>query len=393
MSYSLRGRLETRLVSALAPLLAACALALALREWWPLELAATMIGVGAVLDVVVYHRLFAYQPGWLALPLGAIELLLVMAIASDLSIPAPRSEAIAFFVGSWLLAQALVHAVFPLYRASYGEDGGELGRSGVAASAAVVALLAAAGGTAWSMRPPTVRLEAGVHRGPLVLDRRQKLVGEPGAVVLGGIRILADDVSVHGVTVRGGEYGIEVDGARNVVLDDVTVVGAQLDGIHVRRSSVHIRDCAVRAMAGPYTQGIDISFGADLPRSIVERCAVLGGREGIVSHFAHVLFRENHVVGSSLRGIATTEMSMGMVHDNLVEDALGVGIFCGDYSECEIEDNRVVGTRPDSASGDLTRLGYGIVAHYGATATLDDNTLVGNARGTGAFLRAELDHR
>jgi hypothetical protein len=393
MSYSLRGRLVTRLATALVPLIAACLLAFAVRDWWPLELAATMIGVGVVLDVVLYHRLFAYQPGWLALPLGAIELLIVMGVASDLSIAAPRSEAVAFFVGSWLLAQVLVHAVFPLRRPSYGEDGGGLGRTGVTTSAAVVAVLAVAGGVAWNMRPPTVRLEAGIHRGPLVLDRRQNLVGEPGAVVLGGIRILADDVSVHGVTVRGGEYGIEVDGARDVVLDDVTVVGAQLDGIHVRRSNVHIRDCAVRATAGPYTQGIDISFGADLPPSVVERCDVLGGREGIVSHFAHVMFRDNHVVGSSLRGIATTEMSMGMVHGNLVEDALGVGIFCGDYSECEIEDNRVVGTRPDAASGDLTRLGYGIVAHYGARATLDDNVLVRNARGAGAFLRAELDHR
>jgi hypothetical protein len=156
---------------------------------------------------------------------------------------------------------------------------------------------------------------------------------------------------------------------------------------------VHIRDCAVRAAAGPYSQGIDISFAADLPPSIVERCAVLGGLEGIVSHFAHVDFNENHVAGSSLRAITTTEMSMSMVHDNLVENSLGVGIFCGDYSECEIEDNRVVGTRPDHASGDLTRLGYGIVAHYGARATLDDNTLIANARGAGAFLRAELEHR
>jgi hypothetical protein len=156
---------------------------------------------------------------------------------------------------------------------------------------------------------------------------------------------------------------------------------------------VRIRDCAVRAPAGPYSQGIDISFAADLPPSVVERCAVLGGLEGIVSHFAHVDFRDNHVVGAALRGITTTEMSMSMVHGNLVEDTLGIGIFCGDYSECEIGDNRVVGTRADAASGDLSRLGYGIVAHYGATAVLDDNTLVGNARGAGAFLRAELEHR
>ena len=42
-------------------------------------------------------------------------------------------------------------------------------------------------GVALAMQPPTVRLSAGVHEGPLVLDRAQHLVGEPGAVVRGGI--------------------------------------------------------------------------------------------------------------------------------------------------------------------------------------------------------------
>ena len=55
----------------------------------------------------------------------------------------------------------------------------------------------------------------------------------------------------------------------------------------------------------------------------------------------------------------------GDVEDNLVEDALGVGIFCGDYSHCTIEDNPVAGTRPDP-SGNPTRAGFGVVAHYGA---------------------------
>ena len=63
-------RLESRLAAALAPLLTAIVVGLVVREWWPFALAALMIGVGAVADVA-YHRLFAYQPGWMALPLGA----------------------------------------------------------------------------------------------------------------------------------------------------------------------------------------------------------------------------------------------------------------------------------------------------------------------------------
>ena len=60
--------------------------------------------------------------------------------------------------------------------------------------------------------------------------------------------ITADDVTVRNVTVRGGEYGIEVDSADSVELEDVVVEGAELDGIHVRRGQVEIRDCTIRSL-------------------------------------------------------------------------------------------------------------------------------------------------
>jgi hypothetical protein len=103
-----------------------------------------------------------------------------------------------------------------------------------------------------------------------------------------------------------------------------------------------------------------------------------------------VQVRDNQVSGTSLRAITLTEMSMGEVEDNEVAGALGVGIFCGDYSHCSIQDNTVVGTRPDLASGDRTRMGFGIVSHYGARADLDGNRLEGS-RPAAAFLRATIE--
>src|SRR5215207_6039528 len=144
MSYTLRGRLESRLAAALAPLLAAAGLALVLREWWPFALAALMVGVGVVADLA-YDRLVAYQPGWLALPLGAAELGLVMLAARAADVNASLVAALAFFGGSWLLAQVLGHAVFPLLRLTYGEDGGELGRLGVVCATAVVVVVVGGG--------------------------------------------------------------------------------------------------------------------------------------------------------------------------------------------------------------------------------------------------------
>src|SRR6188472_3665783 len=118
MSYTLRGRLESRLGAVLVPVLVACALAAALESWWPVELAALMLGIGLALDVLVY------QPGWVGALLGVVELGLVMAAVQALSIDAPLAAALAFYAGAWVLAQILGHAGYPLLWLSYAERGG-----------------------------------------------------------------------------------------------------------------------------------------------------------------------------------------------------------------------------------------------------------------------------
>jgi parallel beta-helix repeat protein len=390
MSYTLRGRLETRLAASLLPILAASCLTLATHEWWPLQLAALMLGVGFALDAAVYHRLIPYQPGWLAPVLGAAEFGAVLGLVLTVGVEAPAAAAYGFFAGAWLTTQIAVHAAFPIVVDSYGEDGGELGRVGVAALAVLLAIGASAGGAAWAAEPPTVRLSAGVHEGPLVLDEAQKLVGEPGAVVRGGIVITADDVVVRDVAVVAEENGITVDGALDVTLERVRVSGAALDGISVRRGSVTIRDCTIEEPGGPYAQGIDISFSFDRPPSRVEGCTIVGGQEGIVSNSARALIRDNHVSGTTIRGISVNEMSMSTVEENMVKNTVGVGIFCSDYSHCHIARNSVMRTRPDMESGDGTRMGYAIVALFHAHAVLQDNELKENHRRTLAFADAEI---
>jgi nitrous oxidase accessory protein NosD len=391
VSYTLRGRLETRLAAAVLPFLVAAILSPLLHKWWPLELVGLMTAIGLVLDTAVYHRLLPYQPGWAALPLGALELALTIGAARVLELNAPLYPALALFAGTWLLQQLLSHAALPLLRLTWTEDGGELGRPGVALTAAAPAALLLVLGTAWAVEPPTVILAAGVHQGPLVLDHAQTLVGRPGAVVRGGILITADDVTVRGLTVQGGEHGIEVDGAESVELEDVVVEGAELDGINVRRGQVEIRDCTIRSLPNAYVQGIDISFAFDLAPSLVERCTITGGLEGIVTHFARVLVRENRVSGTELRAITMTEMSMGTIEDNEVADALGVGIFCGDYSICQIDENSVSNVTPDRVSGDHTRQGVAIQAHFGAEAALRDNEVARSPGGIAAFVDATIE--
>jgi hypothetical protein len=376
MSYTLTGRIQTRVVSLLPALLAA----LALQRWWAIELTALMLGIGLVLDVTVYHRVLAYQPAWLAVPLGALELALVYAAMRWLDLMAPLRWALGLYAIGWVAAQLFGHALFPRFRLEYAEDGGELGRRGALTAVAGAAIVLTGLGAAYAVKPPTIHLH-GTVQGPLVIRHAQTLVG---GTVKGGILIRANNVTLRNVTVLGGENGIDVLDSHHVMLDNVRVVGVSLDGIHVRRSSVMIENCKITAPSGPWVQGIDISFSMDKEMSMVEGCTIVGVREGIVTHMTMVDVTHNHIGATSLRGITMGEMSMGAISHNDVLGAHGVGIICLDHSECQIEHNTIVGTRTD-ANGDSSRAGVAIEAHFFAKAKLGHNTVIASPGGIQAF--------
>ena len=304
MSYTLRGRADSRLAALLPVLIGACVLAGALHRWWPVELVALMAAVGLALDLEVWHRLLPYQPAWAAVPLGAAELGALMAIVYGFGLHAPLLPALALFGAGWLASLVLTQAGFPLLRLGYAEDGGELGPVGGVATAAVVLALAGSAATFVARLPPVVHLSAGVHPGPLVITRREVLQGEPGAVVRGGIVVAHDDVEIRNVTVVGGENGITVDGVRGTVLDRVTVQGAKLDGIHVRGAGVVVRNCTVDMLGNGLGQGIDISYNMDMGMSMVEGCNVVGGMNGIVTHSSMTEIAHNHVSRTQMMGIS-----------------------------------------------------------------------------------------
>ena len=285
-------------------------------------------------------------------------------------------------------AQVLGHAVYPWLRLSYAEDGGELGRAGAAGGAAATAILLAASSVAFATRPPTVTLHAGIVKGPLVITREETLTGRPGTVVLGGIVVRASGVVIRNLTVVGGENGIDVERSRRVMLDGVRVLGARMDGIHVRFSQVMIRDCTV-AVSGPFAQGIDISYSGFQGMGSVEGCDVSGGNEGIVVHASNITVKGNRVHGTAMRGITMSEMSMGEVEKNNVSGSVGVGVYCGDHSMCDVNQNVIVGTRSDH-TGNLAAAGVGIEANFYAEAELDRNVLVGNPKPVASFAQSRV---
>jgi parallel beta-helix repeat protein len=378
MSYTLRGRIESRLAALLPVVVAACVLALAEHRWWPIEAVGLMAGIGLALDVQVYHRLLPYQPGWAALPLGLVELGALLGLMRLAGVMAPLGQALALFAAGWVLGQVLAHAGFPLLRLAYAEDGGRLGRLGAVSVLAVGLAFAGAGATAWAELPPVVHLAAGVHQGPLVITRREVLVGSTGAVVRGGIVVRANGVTIKNVSVVGGENGITVDGYRNTTLDGVSVSGAQLDGIHVRGAAIKIHNCSIDMLGNTFGQGIDISYTMGSGMSMIDGCNIVGGMAGIVTHVSMSEIADNVVSRTQMQGISMTEMSMGMITHNEVRGSRGVGIYCNDRSTCMVERNTVVDTKNDSASGDKSRAGFGVLASFMSEADLRGNELTAN---------------
>jgi len=376
MSYTLRGRIESRLGAAVPALV----LALALHRWWAIELVALMLALGLVLDVIVYHRLLPYQPGWAAVPLGALELVLTYGGMRALGIAAPLAWAGALFAVAWVSGQLCGHALFPRLRLEYAEAGGELGRAGVATAAAVAVTLVGGLGAAYAVRPPTVHLH-GVVQGPIVIRHAETLVG---GVVKGGILVRSSHVTLRDVTVVGGEYGVDVEHADHVMLDGVHVVRPELDGIRALDAGIMIDDCSVSSPASPLVTGILVSYSMGRSMSMISGCTVAGTREGIATHSSMVDVTGNHVVDTSVRGILLGEMSMGSASHNTVEGARGIGIICMDRSVCEFEHNTVAAARVDGDE-DPTRGGVAIEAFFYAEAHVAHNTVVASPGGVRAF--------
>src|SRR4051812_13209802 len=207
MSYTLTGRIESRLLAALPALL----VALAIHRWWAIDLVALMLVFGIALDVCVYDKVLDYQPGWLALPLGAGELaLLVWAMRMPLT-----WGAFGLYALAWVTAQVCAHALFPRARLEYAQAGGEVGRAGALVAASVAAAATAGVAGAVAVLPPTVHLH-GVVQGPLVIRHAETLVG---GTVRGGIVVRADHVTLKDVRVVGGTNGIDIEDADHVRLD------------------------------------------------------------------------------------------------------------------------------------------------------------------------------
>ncbi|MDQ3962718.1 MAG: right-handed parallel beta-helix repeat-containing protein [Actinomycetota bacterium] len=231
--------------------------------------------------------------------------------------------------------------------------------------------------------PPGARIviEAGVYPGPLLVDAPVELVARDAARIVAPdtadatVYVSANGVALRGLDIHGGSSGIVVRETDRVTISDVSVEDAVLHAIEVVDASAIIDSVVVRDLKHPLAQAIEVRNSDGRDATVISGSTTIGGQEGIVSHVSDVVIVDNDVRSTTLRGIAVTEMSHGLVRGNTVTDARGAGLYCGDMSRCAFKDNIVSAVA--SAPGGRSTAGWGLVASYHAIASSQGDHLSG----------------
>jgi nitrous oxidase accessory protein len=211
----------------------------------------------------------------------------------------------------------------------------------------------------------TVVVPAGVHRARLVIDKRIRLVGGPGAVIDGGgegtvLRISASGVEVRGVTIRGTgtsytaeDAGIRIDQAADVRIAEVRVEDA-LFGVFVAKGDrCTIESSTVIGKDLPHVRrgdGIRLWFssGCRLSGNRVER-----SRDVVIWYSSGTVVEDN-VVRTSRYGLHYMYSNDNVFHRNRFEDnQVGAAIM---YSRgIELSENSFSFSHGPSAYGLLVK--------------------------------------
>ncbi|MDE2821651.1 MAG: right-handed parallel beta-helix repeat-containing protein [Chloroflexota bacterium] len=189
-----------------------------------------------------------------------------------------------------------------------------------------------------------------------------------------------DAVSIEGLTIVGGEYGIFVTNSRAIKIQGNTVLGSRLAGIKVRLGAADILNNSVINAQAPYGFGIHVTNTMQWPESRVTGNIVFGNAHGgIYTNMTSMIHINDNIVRQNGEyGIAVTEMSHADVLGNTVAGTTGIGINVLDMSMALVCDNLVIDTVSDIDSQSI-RNGNGITVDYHSEAFLSGNTIAGSA--------------
>ncbi|MEW6271820.1 MAG: nitrous oxide reductase family maturation protein NosD [Thermodesulfobacteriota bacterium] len=211
----------------------------------------------------------------------------------------------------------------------------------------------------------TVIVPAGVHRARLVIDKRIRLVGRPGAVIDGAeegtvLRISASGAEVRGVTIRGSgtsytaeDAGIRIERAADVRIADVRIEDVLFGVFVVQGDRCVIESSTVIGKDLPHVRrgdGIRLWFSSG--------CRIAGNRversRDVVIWYSSGTVVEDNVVRTSRYGLHYMYSNDNVFHRNRFEDnQVGAAIM---YSRgIELAENSFSFSEGPSAYGLLVK--------------------------------------
>ena len=230
----------------------------------------------------------------------------------------------------------------------------------------------------------TVRVDGGVHNGPIVIQGPLHVVGLNGAVIDGGgqgsvVTIQGDDVVFEGFVVRNSgrqvteeAAGITVTGNRHRIAKN-TVQDVYF-GIHLAGGVQHVvednRIAPGEKHGARPGHGISVWYTKD---SRLLRNHITAARDGVYLSFTEgIVAAGNHVTGCRYGLHSMNSQQAEFSGNTVVGNLLGAALMNSDY--LVLRDNRIERHREGSAA-------YGILLKDIGALVAEGNTVVGNRVG------------
>jgi nitrous oxidase accessory protein len=252
----------------------------------------------------------------------------------------------------------------------------------------------------------TIRLEAGVHDGPILINKPLALIGEKGAEIRGNgsgnvVTVAADDVTVSGFRIAGSGLRLSDDDAAVFVTGnrariDNCVIADSLHGIYLKKVSgaqilnnriegktaLALSDEPVEKAIGSSTENCDTTLVSNrrgngihqwnCEGNLIRGNEISEARDGIYFSFTNNSRVENNLVHHVRYGLHYM-YSDGNVFENntFSENAAGAAIMFS--KDLVVRGNRFVNNRGHRA--------YGLIFQSSDRSTLEQNEITENAVG------------
>ena len=225
----------------------------------------------------------------------------------------------------------------------------------------------------------SLMLQAGVHKGPVVIDRPLSLLGEPAAIIDGQgvgrvVTVAAPDVTLRLLTIRNSgdslateDSGVFVTPEGDRALVEENLLEGNLIGVYLKGpDDARVRNNKIIGSKNPHVN--DRGNGVQLwntPGSIVEGNDISFGRDGIfVTTSRNNVFSDNvlrdlrfavhymYTNDSTVRGNDSSGNHVGYalmysnglnIRNNISDHDRDRGLFLNYANDSAISDNRVIG--------------------------------------------------